>query len=115
MVEGIIAGGRTALWKAVEGAEDDPQAGRSAVAARKITGRDVVVGITASGSTPFVWGALKEAKSRRATTILLCFNPLLRIPAALRPKIVLAPNLGPELLTGSTRLKAGTATKLILN
>ncbi len=65
--------------------------------------------------TPFVWGALAEAKRRRATTILVCFNPYLRIPPALRPGIVIAPNLGPELLTGSTRLKAGTATKLILN
>ena len=75
----------------------------------------MVVGIAASGTTPFVWGGLCEAKRRRATTVLLCFNPFLRIPRALRPTIVLAPNLGPEVLTGSTRLRAGTATKLILN
>jgi N-acetylmuramic acid 6-phosphate (MurNAc-6-P) etherase len=80
-----------------------------------VNGRDLVVGITASGTTPFVWGALGEAKRRRATTVLVCFNPFLKIPAALRPKIVVAPNLGPELLSGSTRLKAGTATKIILN
>jgi len=115
MVQGIIAGGRTALWRAVEGAEDDTEGGGRAVAERGVTRRDVVVGITASGMAPFVWGALREGKRRQATTILLCFNPFLQIPASLRPRIALAPNLGPELLTGSTRLKAGTATKLILN
>src|SRR5438552_7560324 len=115
MVQGIIAGGPSALSKAVEGAEDDAQAGVGAIVSRKITARDVVVGITASGTAPFVWGALREARKRRATSILICFNPFLAIPARLRPTIVIAPNLGPELLAGSTRLKAGTATKLILN
>jgi N-acetylmuramic acid 6-phosphate etherase len=115
MVQGIIAGGQKALSKAIEGAEDDAGAGVRIVAERGVSRRDVVVGITASGTTPFVWGALQESKRRHATTILLCFNPFLQIPTALRPQIVLAPNLGPELLTGSTRLKAGTATKLILN
>jgi len=75
----------------------------------------VVVGIAASGTTPFVWGALGEAKRRGATTALVCFNPFLKIPRALGPGIVIAPNLGPEVLTGSTRLKAGTATKQLLN
>ena len=75
----------------------------------------MVVGIAASGRTPFVWGALAKAKRRGATTMLLCFNPHLSIPRALRPTLVLAPRIGPEILTGSTRLKAGTATKLILN
>ena len=74
-----------------------------------------MVGIAASGTTPFVWGALGEAKRRGATTILICFNPHLEIPRELQPKIVIAPDLGPEVLTGSTRLKCGTATKLILN
>ncbi|MEY2428045.1 MAG: N-acetylmuramic acid 6-phosphate etherase, partial [Verrucomicrobiota bacterium] len=73
------------------------------------------VGIAASGTTPYVWGALREAKLRAATTILVCFNPYLKLPRALHPTIVIAPNLGPEVLTGSTRLKAGTATKLLLN
>jgi N-acetylmuramic acid 6-phosphate (MurNAc-6-P) etherase len=77
--------------------------------------RDVVVGIAASGTTPFVWGALGEAKRRGATTALICFNPFLQIPRSLRPGIVIAPSLGPEVLTGSTRLKAGTATKQLLN
>jgi N-acetylmuramic acid 6-phosphate etherase len=114
-VQGIIAGGRTALWKSVEGAEDDPAAGASALAHRGVTRRDVVVGIAASGRTPFVWGALAAARQTGARTILLCFNPHLRIPPALRPDLVIAPDTGPEILTGSTRLKAGTATKVILN
>jgi N-acetylmuramic acid 6-phosphate etherase len=115
MVQAIIAGGEPALRRSVEGAEDDVPAGVRAIELRGISARDVVVGIAASGTTPFVWGALDEAKRRRATTVLVCFNPFLRIPRAVRPTLVIAPNLGPELLTGSTRLKAGTATKLILN
>jgi N-acetylmuramic acid 6-phosphate etherase len=115
LVQGIIAGGQGALWQSGEGAEDDADAGGRAIEFRGITRRDVVIGIAASGTTPFVWGALREAKRRGATTVLLCFNPFLKIPRALRPSIVIAPNLGPELLTGSTRLKAGTATKQLLN
>lgn len=114
-VQALIAGGEPAIRASVEGAEDDADAGKKALAARGLRHRDVVVGIAASGTTPFVWGALREAKRRRAATILLCFNPYLRIPRHCRPTVVIAPNLGPELLTGSTRLKAGTATKLILN
>ena len=115
LVQGIIAGGETALRSSVEGAEDNAIAGARAVQVRKIASHDVVVGIAASGTTPFVWGALTEAKSRRAKTILLCFNPHLKIPRRRRPQLVIAPDLGPEVLTGSTRLKAGTATKLVLN
>jgi N-acetylmuramic acid 6-phosphate etherase len=115
LVQGIIAGGQTALWRSIEGAEDDAAAGSRAAAGRKLTRRDVVVGIAASGTTPFVWGALAEAKRCHATTILLCFNPFLDIPRRIRPTILIAANLGPEILTGSTRLKAGTATKLVLN
>ena len=115
LVQGIIAGGQEALWQSGEGAEDDADAGEQAIEFRGVTCRDVVIGIAASGTTPFVWGALREAKRRGATTVLVCFNPFLKIPRALRPKIVIAPNLGPELLTGSTRLKAGTATKQLLN
>jgi N-acetylmuramic acid 6-phosphate (MurNAc-6-P) etherase len=77
--------------------------------------KDVVIGIAASGTTPFVWGALRESKRRMARTVLVCFNPYLRISRSLRPDIVVVPNIGPEILTGSTRLKAGTATKLVLN
>jgi N-acetylmuramic acid 6-phosphate etherase len=115
MVQGIIAGGHTALWKAVEGAEDDPAEGARAIQSRDIDKRDVVIGIAASGRTPFVWGALIEARERGAKTVLLTFNPFLNIPAKLKPSLVIAPNVGPEILTGSTRLKSGTATKLILN
>ncbi len=115
LVQGILAGGQQALWNSLERAEDDFPAGGRAARFRGVRRGDVMVGITASGTTPFVWGALAEAKKRRAATILLCFNPHLRIPRALRPAMVIAPNLGPEVLTGSTRLKAGTATKLILN
>ena len=82
---------------------------------RGVTRRDTVVGIAASGRTPFVWGALREAKRRGASTVLLCFNPKLAISASDRPTLVIAPDVGPEILTGSTRLKAGTATKLVLN
>ncbi|MEY2408370.1 MAG: N-acetylmuramic acid 6-phosphate etherase [Verrucomicrobiota bacterium] len=114
-VQGIIAGGQTAIWSAVEGAEDDAAAGGRAIEFRGVGERDTVVGIAASGRTPFVWGALREAKHRGAATVLLCFNPHLRIPRADRPAIVITPDIGPEILTGSTRLKAGTATKLVLN
>lgn len=115
MVQGIIAGGQTAIWKAVEGAEDDSFAGEEAVRFNNVSERDVVFGIAASGRTPFVWGALMEAKRRGAKTVLLCFNPHLKTVTAKRPDIIVAPNVGPEILTGSTRLKAGTATKLVLN
>lgn len=115
MVQGIIAGGQTAIWKAVEGAEDDAQAGEEAMRFNDVNERDVLVGIAASGRTPFVWGALLEAKRRGAKTVLLCFNPHLKFVTGERPHLIIAPNVGPEVLTGSTRLKAGTATKLVLN
>jgi len=115
LVQGIIAGGQPAIWQAVEGAEDDAPAGARAIGFRGVSRRDVVVGIAASGGTPFVHGALNEAKRRGAKTVLLCFNPFLKIPRASQPDLVIAPNVGPEILTGSTRLKAGTATKLVLN
>lgn len=114
-VQGIIAGGQSAIWQAVEGAEDDADAGGRAIQFRGVGKRDVVVGIAASGRTPFVWGALAEAKRRGAKTVLLCFNPRLKVARARRPDLIIAPNTGPEVLTGSTRLKAGTATKLVLN
>ncbi len=115
MVQGVVAGGRKALWSSVEAAEDDPLQGAKEIEARKITSRDVVVGIAASGTTPFVWGALVQAKKLGATTLLVCFNPRLQIPRALRPALVIAVDVGPEVLTGSTRLKCGSATKLVLN
>lgn len=111
-VRAAIAGGRRALTRAVEGAEDDADAGATAVRAFKAGPRDVVCGISASASTPYVLGALAEAKRRGARTVLVCCNP--PGPKAQADTVVLA-RTGPELVAGSTRLKAGTATKLILN
>jgi N-acetylmuramic acid 6-phosphate etherase len=115
MVQGIIAGGQTALWQAVEGAEDDWEGGAASIRFRQLTKRDTLVGIAASGRTPFVWGALAEARKRGSRTIFLSFNPSLKIDPEHRPDVVIAPDLEPEILTGSTRLKCGTATKLVLN
>jgi N-acetylmuramic acid 6-phosphate etherase len=115
MVQGIIAGGKKALWRSVEGAEDNAAAAEKEIQLRKVTRCDVVVGIAASGRTPFVWGAIRAARRRGAATILLCFNPYVAIPSDCKPTLVIVPDLGPEILTGSTRLKAGTATKLVLN
>jgi N-acetylmuramic acid 6-phosphate etherase len=114
-VQGILAGGPAAAWKSVEGAEDDAGAGAAAIDARGVHRRDVVIGIAASGRTPFVWGALGAARRKGARTVLICFDPHLKMFAGGRPDLVLAPDVGPEVLTGSTRLKAGTATKVILN
>ena len=113
LVQGIIAGGRTALWSAVEGAEDDAPAGRAAIGCRGVGARDVVVGISASGHAPFIWGCIGEARSRGAKTVLVSCNPAYRSHPLLDCAIL--PDTGSEVLTGSTRLKSGTATKLILN
>ncbi len=115
LVQGIMAGGYEALWASIEGAEDDAPAGAAAIAFRDARRGDVVVGIAASGRTPFVWGALHEARRRGATIMLLAFNPHLAYAPGLRPDVAITPVVGPEVLTGSTRLKAGTATKLVLN
>jgi len=88
-------------------------AGAKALVQKRVSPKDVVLGIAASGTTPFVWGTLGETKRGRATTMLLCFNPYLAIPRALRLALVNAPHVGPEVLTSSKRLKAGTATKLV--
>lgn len=113
MVQGIIAGGPEALTNAIEGAEDDLDAGRQAIAGKLVSGKDVVVGIAAGGTTRFVRGALEEARNLGAKTIFLtCVQPFAEEPAV---DLVIRPLVGPELLAGSTRLKAGTATKLVLN
>jgi len=110
MVQAIIAGGATALHTAVEGAEDNRKAGAEAVGMRGVGKHDVVIGIAASGSTPFVLEALDEANRLGAETFLLCFSP----PQSTIHTLLLF-RTGPEAITGSTRLKAGTATKLVLN
>ena len=128
LVQGVIAGGVTALHRSAEAVEDDETAGALAMERRGVKDRDVVVGITASGRTPFVLGALSRAKSSGAKTILLTCNPA--VVAGVSPAggeiaagtaastvvdLVISLEVGPELLTGSTRLKAGTATKVALN
>jgi N-acetylmuramic acid 6-phosphate etherase len=112
-----MAGGVTALYRSAEGAEDDENAGASAMDERQVKGRDVVIGISASGRTPFVQGALARAKSTGAKTILLTCNPTTAngADAAENVDLVIALTVGPEILAGSTRLKAGTATKVALN
>jgi len=115
LVQGIIAGGRTALWESIEGAEDSVELGASEVRRLKVTAADVVVGIAASGRTPFVWGSLVAARALKAKTALVCFNPYLEFAQGTKPDALICPKIGPEILTGSTRLKSGTATKMILN
>lgn len=114
MVQGIIAGGYQALVRAQEGAEDVEADGAAAVDERGVGEADFVLGITTSGSTPFVHGALARARERGARTgFLLCTRPS---PDLLETHdVVIAPLVGPEIITGSTRMKAGTATKLVLN
>ena len=114
LVQGIIAGGHTALHRAVEGAEDSAIAGSVAITDRGVTDKDVVCGITASGNTPFVHGALQKARALGAKTILLTCNPT-RHREGQSADIEIDLPTGPELIAGSTRLKAGTATKLALN
>ena len=114
LVVGVIAGGYGALVKSVEGAEDDVNAGAAAMDTGAVTARDVVVGIAASGTTPYVRAALARAQTLGAKTVLVtCSTP----PKLLTDTcdVVILPVVGPEALTGSTRLKAGTATKLVLN
>jgi N-acetylmuramic acid 6-phosphate etherase len=113
MVQGVIAGGEAAMFRAQEGAEDKADDGAAAVDAKNIGPADVVFGIAAGGTTPFVHGALRRATERGAKTIFLsCVQPVPGEPAV---DVVIRPLTGPEVITGSTRLKAGTATKLVLN
>lgn len=113
LVRALIAGGRRAITSAVEGAEDSERNGERDLRAVKLTRDDVVVGIAASGTTPYVLGAMRFARRRGATTVALTSN--LRMPLGRMAQIVIAPEVGPEVLTGSTRLKAGTSQKMVLN
>lgn len=113
MVQGIIAGGAAALLHAIEGAEDSMETGREDVRHHNVQAKDVVVGIAASGRTPYVQGALAEAKIRGAAVIALTCNPTPLISEGVDVSINVV--VGPEVVTGSTRLKAGTATKMVLN
>lgn len=113
LVQGLIAGGRRALVKSVEGAEDHAENGITAIRKKGVCDRDVVVGIAACGVTPFVRGALEYAQKIGAATVFITCAPeaVGQIPA----DVIINPVVGPEVVTGSTRMKAGTATKLVLN
>lgn len=112
-VQGIIAGGREAMFRSQEGAEDDADAGERDLAERGFTANDVLVGLSASGRTPYVIGALRYARRLGAATIGITCNDM----AAMRDEVdvLIAPVVGPEVITGSTRMKAGTAQKMVLN
>ena len=114
MVRGIIAGGHAALVRAQEGAEDRPEAGAAAMDEIQVDERDFILGIATSGTTPFVHGALARAREIGAKTgFPLCTHPSAELVDT--HDVVIAPLVGPEVITGSTRMKAGTATKLVLN
>jgi len=113
LVQGIIAGGEAALSRATEATEDDPQTGRRDLTARGFSGRDVLVGIATSGRTPYVLGAIDAARDLGAQTIGISCTPDSELSGAV--DIAITPLVGPEVIAGSTRLKAGTATKLVLN
>jgi N-acetylmuramic acid 6-phosphate etherase len=113
LVQALIAGGRRAVTGAVEGAEDSVANGARDLRAKKLSLNDVVVGIAASGTTPYVLGALAFARKRGATTVAVTSNG--RTPITRHARIVIAPEVGPEIVAGSTRLKAGTSQKLVLN
>jgi N-acetylmuramic acid 6-phosphate etherase len=113
MVQGIIAGGRRALVRSIEGAEDHVDDGATAVDKKHVSREDVVVGLAACGMTPFVRGALRRARRIGARTICVTCAP--ESVGFIRAEIVINPVVGPEIITGSTRMKAGTATKLVLN
>ena len=113
LVLGLIAGGPGAMFQAVEGAEDDPELGAEAIIGADVGERDTVVGISASGQAPFVLGALRQAVKRGAATVALTNNR----PSEMEQiaALTIAPVVGPEILAGSTRLKSGTAQKMVLN
>ena len=113
LVQGYIAGGDTALRHAAEGCEDSTAEGEALIERLDVGEKDAVVGITASGSAAFVLAALQRAKTRGAAVIGLCTNPHTRLEALC--DVCIAPEVGPEVITGSTRMKSGTAQKMVLN
>jgi N-acetylmuramic acid 6-phosphate etherase len=112
MVQGIIAGGEIALVRAVEGAEDDAEAGAQAIRDKEVGADDVVMGIAASRRTPYVLSAVAEARGRGARTVYLTMNPRDSIDFAV--DVAICPVVGPEVLMGSTRMKSGLAQKMVL-
>lgn len=112
-VQAVIAGGQRALVSAAEAAEDDREQGRRDLAARRVGSRDIVIGLAASGQTPYTVGALAYARSRRAATVAITSNP--RSPITRVARIAIVPATGPEVLSGSTRMKAALAQKMVLH
>ena len=112
-VQGLLAGGREAMFHAVEGAEDDPDLGAAAIIEAEVSESDTVIGISASGRAPFVIGALRQAKKRGAATVAITNNR----PSAVEKiaAVTIAVVVGPEVLAGSTRMKSGTAQKMVMN
>jgi N-acetylmuramic acid 6-phosphate etherase len=108
----LIAGGEKAVTKAVEGAEDSQDFGRQDLEKTGLREEDLVIGITASGTTPYVVGGLEFAKNRHCKTVLVCCNPYGNLPEV---DVLINPAVGPEVITGSTRLKSGTVCKMVLN
>ena len=113
MVQGVISGGDAALKRSIENAEDDPAAGAAAMDERGVSDRDVIFGIAAGGTTPFVHGALQRGRERNAATVFLACVPIAQ--AGDGADVSIRVLTGPEVITGSTRLKAGLATKMVLN
>lgn len=121
MVQGIIAGGERAMFRSQEGAEDKEEAGAAEIEARKVEERDVVCGIAASLRTPYVVGAIKRAKSLNSRTIYITTNPRSKLDLpefrdlSEAIDVAICPEVGPEVVMGSTRMKSGTAQKLVMN
>ncbi len=116
MVQGIIAGGNSAMFKAVEGAEDSKEEGAKSIIEFGITNNDVLCGIAASGRTPFVIGAIERANELNIPTLFISTISKERIASiGIKANVIIAPQVGAEVITGSTRMKSGTAQKLVLN
>ena len=113
LVQAIIAGGKKAVWRSIEGAEDDYESGKEAIAKKRVCPKDIVMGLSASGRTPFVVAALEEARRIGAKTVAVSTTPNSKIAGI--ADVAITPVVGPEVITGSTRMKAGTAEKLVLN
>lgn len=111
LIRGIIAGGKKALWHSTEGTEDSQTESRRALNKLGLNNKDIVIGIAASATTPFVEGALSYAKKRRSARVLITCNPV----NSLLSNVTISLLVGPEAILGSTRMKAGTATKMVLN
>ncbi len=113
LFQALIAGGREALWRSIEGAEDDPEQGARDLDNAGFSSSDTLIGIAASGRTPYVIGAMKRARSLSGLVVALTTNP--EAEMASHAQLTIAPAVGPEAIAGSTRMKSGTAQKLVLN